>query len=46
VAEAIRSEVDPEYPDGYERLFVSIVDEIFTEPEAIRPSADMLRETL
>ncbi|MFW5712036.1 MAG: hypothetical protein ACOC2P_02280 [Spirochaetota bacterium] len=46
VAERIRLEVAPEYPEGYERLFGSIDDETFTEPEEISPALDSWRESL
>jgi hypothetical protein len=46
VAEQIRARIEPVYPVNYERLFGSIDDDTFTEPEDIAPGHDTARVSL
>ena len=46
VAEQIRARVEPVYPVDFEKLFGSIDDESFIEPNELSFSTDMQRESL
>ena len=46
VARRIRSQIEPEYPAGYEELFGSIQDESFVEPKKIEAALDRFRESM
>jgi hypothetical protein len=46
VGEQIRSQLDPKYPSEFDKLFGSIDDESFIEPNELNFSSDLNREVL